>query len=78
MPGDTGARAQNHVALGPGIGQDQETVLTMVGVIAQVHRTPQLHAIRMTVQVSNCCKQRDRITFLVSSISFAEARDPRW
>ena len=51
VPGDPGAHAQNLVAQGPSIGQDQKADLTTVGVIAQVHRPPQLHAMNDTAPV---------------------------
>ena len=75
--GDPGACAQKHVAQGPGIAIDQKTDHTMVEMIAQEIRPPQLHAIQTTVQVGNCCQQKDCRTFLVSSNSFAEGFDTR-
>ena len=51
ITGDPGARARKHAALGPSIGQDQKADLTTVGVIAQVHRPPQLDAMKDTAPV---------------------------
>ena len=78
MPGDPGTHARNHAAQGPRIAIDQKTDHTTVEVIAQEYRPPLLHAIQTAVQVGNCCQQKNCRIFLVSSVAFAEARDPRW
>ena len=77
MPGDPGTHARNHAAQGPSIAIDQKTDHTMVEVIAQEQCPPQLHAIQTAVQVGNCCRQKNSMTFLVSSISLAGACDSR-
>ena len=80
MPGDPGARARNHAAQGPCIAIDQKTDHTTVEVIAQEYRPPLLHVTQTAVQVGICCQQKDKriAGHVVSSISFAEARDTRW